>query len=348
MIRRILSGSSVRPIRRVRVGRRGVTLMELLLVMMILGIALGAGIGMFATLDLGKQQARGFVKNTLRSAQNSAIYRQAPARVRIDSESGIIVAEAMQVIGTWHFERRSVEGVNGLGGKVAGGTLFVEDGFLGEALYLDGKVGSLAEIPIQLDPAFYFGDGFSIECALRREGGGGGQAIDVGNIAGIDIGNDGRVRGWFIPRIQDKGQDKPGGKVLIESEPGLAIEGEWIRVKLDYDRSDLVLSVDNVPVANHDETVAVWHIEKPLYLSGKRFPFRGSVDSLVISCVVATDTVPLPESVRFSPDTPTSIHFAAGGGLDRNHHPEPLLLELEFDDGSTDTLFVGTYGTVDG
>jgi hypothetical protein len=316
--------------------------------MAIMGIVLGAGVGMFATLDLGKGQARGFVKNTLRSAQNSAIARQAPARVRIDVERGVVVAEAMEVVGTWHFERRSVEGASGFAGKVAGGTLFIEDGFIGDALYLDGRVGSLAEIPIQLDPAFDFTDGFSIECTLRREGGGGGQVIDAAGVAGIDVGNDGRLRGWFIPWVNDKGQEKPGGRVLVESEPGLAVEGRWTRVKLEYDRADLVLHADGIPVASRDETVAVWHVEKPLYVSGRRFPFRGAVDCLVVGCVVATDEVPLPDSVRFSPDTPRVVHFAAGGGLNRARHPEPLLIELEFEDGSTDRLFVGAYGTVDG
>ena len=55
-------------------GRRtvGVTLLELLLVMMILAVVVGGGLGMFAALDLGKRQAAGIVKNVLRSAQNSA------------------------------------------------------------------------------------------------------------------------------------------------------------------------------------------------------------------------------------------------------------------------------------
>ncbi|MEM7306032.1 MAG: prepilin-type N-terminal cleavage/methylation domain-containing protein [Planctomycetota bacterium] len=328
--------------------RRGVTLLELLLVMAVLGVALGAGVGMFATLDLGKRQAQGLVKNVLRSAQNSAIARQAPARVRIDVESGVMIAESMETVGTWHFERNSMRGAGGLEGGTSGGTLYIDDGFLGDALYLDGRVGSWAEIPIQLDPAFDFTDGFSIECALRREGTGGGKAIVVAGIAGLDIGNDGRIRGWFVPRLRDKGEDKPGGRILVETEPGVAISGRWLRIKLEYDRAALRIHVDGVPKASFPETTEVWKIERPMYLSGKDYPFHGSIDSLVVSCVAAAEEVPLPETVRFSPDTPTEVRFAAGGGLDRIHHPEPLILTLEFDDGAQKMLFVGTYGTVDG
>ncbi len=324
------------------------TLLELLLVMTILAVVLGAGVGAFASLDFGKRQARGFVKNVLRAAQNSAIARQAPARVHVDHARNVITAEAMEVVGTWRFENRSLAGVGGLGGEVSGGTLFVEDGFLGDALYLDGRSGTLAEIPVQIDPAFDFRDGFSIACALRREGGGGGQVVNVSDVAGIDVGNDGRLRGWFIPRVEEKGQIKPGGRVLVESEAGLADVGAWVRVKLEYDRALLTLTVDGLPVAARPEEALVWAIERPLLLSGRSFPYQGAIDDLVISCVVASDETALPDTVRFSPDTPRDVWFAPGGGLDRARHPEPVVLTLEFEDGHRERILVGAYGTVDG
>ena len=328
--------------------RSGMTLLELLLVMCILGMVLGTGVGIFASLDFGKRQARGYVKNALRSAQNSAIHRQAPARIHIDRERGVLTAEAMQVVGTWRFEDQSLAGALGMGGVLSGGARFVEDGFLGDGLYLSGVAGTQAEIPVKTDPAFDFRAGFSIECALRRGGTGGGQAVVVGNIAGLDVGNDGRLRGWFIPRVVEKGEEKPGGRVLVESEPGLARPDEWLRVRLEYDRSALTLTADGVPVAVLDETAEVWDLDLPLLLSGKGFPFEGTLDDLVIACVVASDEVPLPETVRFGADTPTDVWFAAGGGLDPSRHAAPVVLTLEYEDGQRESLFVGAYGTVDG
>jgi prepilin-type N-terminal cleavage/methylation domain-containing protein len=326
----------------------GMTLLELLLVMAILGIVLGAGVGIFASLDYGRRQARGFVKNVLRAAQNSAIARQATARVHIDQARGVITSEAMEIVGTWRFERKSLEGVSGLGGTVSGGVLFVEDGFLGDGLYLPGAAGAEAEIPIQTDPAFDFRAGFSLECALRRTGEGGGKAVVVGEVAGIDVLNDGRLRGWFMPAVMEQGEERQGGRVLVESEPGLAVPDRWVRVKLAYDRSNLTLTVDGVPVAAHDETAPVWAIRKPLVLSGKDHPFKGTLVDLVIACVVSSDEVPLPDTVRFAPETPADVWFAPGGGLDPLRHPSPVVLTLEYEDGGRESLLVGAYGTVDG
>jgi hypothetical protein len=324
------------------------TLMELLLVMTILAVVLGTGVGAFASLDFGKRQARGLVKNVLRSAQNSAIARQAPARVHVDHARGAITAEAMEVIGTWRFEERKVAGAGYVGGQIAGGALFVEDGFLGDALYLDGRPGSHAEIPVQRDPAFDLRDGFSLECVLRREGGSGGQPVVIGEVAGIDVTNQGALRGWLIPAVEERGQLKRGGRVLVESEPGLAKVGEWVRVKLEYDRAELVLSVDGVRAGARGEAAQVWPVERPMLLSGRQFPFQGAIDDLVIACVVASDETALPESVRFSADTPRDVWFAPGGGLDRARHPLPVILTLEFDDGHRERILVGAYGTVDG
>jgi prepilin-type N-terminal cleavage/methylation domain-containing protein len=326
----------------------GMTLLELLLVMAILGIVLGGGVGIFASLDFGRRQARGFVKNVLRAAQNSAIARQAPARVHIDRARGVITSEAMEVVGTWRFENQSLEGVSGLGGTASAGVLFVEDGFLGDGLYLSGAPGVQAEIPIQTDPAFNFRAGFSIECALRRSGAGGGKAVVVGEVAGIDVLNDGRLRGWFMPAVVEQGEEKQGGRVLVESEPGLAVQDRWVRVKLAYDRSTLTLTADGVPVAAHDETAPVWAIRKSMVLSGKDHPFQGTLDDLVIACVVSSDETPLPDTVRFAPDTPADVWFAAGGGLDPARHPAPVVLTLEFEDGGRESVLVGAYGTVDG
>jgi hypothetical protein len=268
--------------------------------------------------------------------------------VHVDHARGTITAEAMEVIGTWRFEDGKIAGAGFVGGAVAGGALFVEEGFLGSALYLDGRAGTYAEIPVQLDPAFDFRDGFSIECVLRREGAGGGQPVVVGEVAGIDVGNDGRVRGWFIPAVLEREQLQRGARVLVESEPGLAQVGEWVRVKLEYDRAQLALTVDGIRAGARGEEAPVWAIERPMLLSGKGFPFHGAIDDLVIACVVASNETSLPESVTFSADTPRDVWFAPGGGLDRERHPGPAILTLEFEDGHRERILVGAYGTVDG
>ncbi|MCZ6597236.1 MAG: prepilin-type N-terminal cleavage/methylation domain-containing protein [Planctomycetota bacterium] len=327
--------------------RAGFTILELLLVMALLGVILGAGIGMFAGLDLGKSQAAGLVKNVLRSAQNSAILRQAPACVRIDRAEGTMTPEAMKVIGTWHFENRSLDGAFDLGGGRERGVEFTGAGFIGDALRFDGRPGSLVEFPIEHDPSWDFTAGFAIDVAVRKEVGAGGYVVTVGEIACIDVTGANAVRGWFVPTIYEKGVPQPGGRVMVASAPGV-MGDDWVRVRLEYDRSRLRLSVDGVPVAELEEEAEVWKIDDPLVLSHRRHPFTGSVDNLVVSAVVVGDVAELPESVLFTADTPEEIHFDAGGRLDRDEHPEPVKIELEYEDGSRQAIWVGVYGTVEG
>jgi hypothetical protein len=323
-----------------------VTLLELMLVMAILALVLGSGLGMFAALDLGKRQAAGLVKNALRSAQNSAIAREAPARVRFDRAAGLVVAESLQVIGTWHFEGRRLEGALGLDGGVHEAR-FIEDGFLGDALSFDGRTGAWAEIPVQSDPAFDFARGFAVRCAVLRDQTGAGRLLQVGTVCTIDLNAAGAVRGRFLPVVIQQGREVPGGEVVVESGPGVVPPERWTRIALEYDRRELVLLVDGVPVARTAETAPVWPIDGPLVLSDARRPFPGAIDALVIAAVVAGEEARLPESVRLAEGTPDEVLFDAGGGLDRAQHAEPVAIVLEFDDGARETISVGRYGTVE-
>jgi hypothetical protein len=321
------------------------TLLELLLVLAILAVVLGSGAGMFAALDVGRRQAVGLVKSVVRSAQNSAIARQSPARVRIDPEAGTIVAESLQVIGTWHFEGREIEGAFLLDGGHRN-CQFVEDGFLGHALSF-GSTDGFAEIPVQHDPAYDFREGFAIDVAVRKDGRGGGRFLRFGKTAGIDIGARGEIRGWFLSRIEEEGRAIPGNPVRVETDEGVLPDGRWTRVRLEYDRRRLALFVDGMAVEETPETAPVWRIDEALVLSDPDRPFPGCIDSLVVSAVAADEVAELPETVRFLPDTIREIHFDAGGALDRAFHPDPVFVTVLFEDGAMESVAVGVYGTVE-
>ena len=332
-----------------RTGRTGFTLLELVLVMFILALILGGGLGLFAALDLGQRQAAGVVRNALRSAQNTAIARSAPARVRIDRESGALVAEAMLVIGTYHFESRALRGYGPEG--VADPELFSDDGYMGAALRPAGAHGASAEIPLEGDPAFDFTLGFALECAVQWDGTGGGRVLAVGHVEppviALELGHEGALRARFRVLAGAGVQAKSGGQVILETDPGVIAAGRWTRVQMRYDRDTFELLVDGVVVESAGESSFVDRVDGPLVLTDRSHPFPGKIDALVISAMIADAPVFLPEHVRFSGDTPERVEFGPGGGLDRAAHADPPRIVLEYVDGTRQTITVGFYGTVE-
>ena len=333
------------------------TLLELVIVMALVGILLGMGAGMFSTLNLGERAAVGLVQNVLRSAHNTAATTGAPARVVFDREAGLLRAEGMRVIGTWHFETEGLAGARGLDGDLGTADL-ADDGWLGRGLFLaGGPRSSRAEVPIGNDPGFDVREGFSVSFALRAESvpgaftGGrvaGGKVLDIGGSVGLDVAADGALRAWMRPEVTDEsGRPGPGGpRAAVGLAHGLAL-GKWVRIRIDYDRRALRLFADGVPIAMDETESPVWQFDGPLVLGAGRGSFSGTVDALVVRAVSDTEEVELPEGVTLTPEAPQQVFFAPGGDLDRERHPGPILFHVEFQDGTRAPVRVGLYGTVE-
>jgi hypothetical protein len=334
---------------RARDRRAGLTLLELVLVMFLLALILGSGVGFFSAHDLGRGQVPGLVRNVLRSAQNTALATHGPARVRIDKAAGTIWAESLITVGTYQFEGREVVGQGPAGS--AAPEHFDPRGYLGACFRPAGKLKATAEIPLERDSGFDFTLGFSIELALLRESEAGGRVFSLGPsespTVGLDLAPTGALRARFRTRTDGPDSERPGGSVIVQSEPGLVGVGRWFLVRLTYDRRRFELFLEGVRVAGEDQEGYVWKVDSPLVLSDPALPFPGRLDSLVIGVQVAGEPAALPETVRFAPDTPATIQFAASGGLDRTAHVDPPRIGLEFQDGSRETVTVGLYGTVE-
>ncbi len=325
------------------------TLLELILVMFILALVLGGGLGLFAALDLGKHQAVGLVKSVVRSAQNTAIARTAPARVRIERAAGTIQAESLLVVGTYQFEGRGLAGF-GPEGKTDP-ELFSEQGFVGAAFHPAGRFGSTAEIPVTRDTAFDFTRGFALECAILRETESSGRILSLGAAdpatLSLELNQGGALRASFRARLGDASSNRAGGKVIVQSEPGVVPVGRWTRVRMLYDRERFELLVDGAVVGSLVAHDFVWKTDGPLVLSDGTLPFAGKIDALVLAAMVAGEPAVLPDDVRFTEDTPERIEFEAGGALDRRFHADPPRIGIEYKDGSRATIVVGLYGTVE-
>lgn len=359
--------------------RAGMTLLELMLVMFLLALILGAGVGTFSAMDLGKRQAAGLVRNVLRSAQNTAIASSAPARVRLDRATGTVQAESLITVGTYHFEGQSLTGYGPAG--AAEPEDFDPRGFVGACFRPAGRLKVEAEIPLSRDPAFDFTLGFALECALYRESEGGGRVLSIGPpespTLALELGKNGALRARMkmrlpagapppstlppifssagdsrppraaAPVLADAISDRPGGSVILQSEPGLVPLARWVTVRVRYDRARFELLLDGAVIASQAEESYVWKVDAPLVLSDRALPFPGRIDSLVLAAMIAGEPSVLPDSVRLTADSPTVVQFAPGGGLDRAMHFDPPRIGLEFEDGSRETVLVGLYGTVE-
>jgi hypothetical protein len=324
------------------------TLLELLLVMGLMAMLMGAGIGVLSSLDLGRRAAVGTVQNAIRAARNSALARNAPARVLIDVKNSTVTSDAFAVIGTWHFESERLEGAFGLDGVLRGATL-IDDGFVGRALSFAGGKGAYAEVPVHQDASYDLSGGFAVECAVLITADGGGKLLRIGESAGIEVSGARSIKAWFAPEVlSTNGTLTRGGKLSVETASGAIPEHRWTRVRVEYDRRRLLLELDGIEVARLEATAPVWRVEEPLTLSDPQgVSFPGAIDNLVISAVAASDELRMPETVHFTPDSVAEIHFDAGGNLDRELHTQPVQVTLQYADGTTAVVRVGMYGTVE-
>lgn len=326
------------------------TLIELILVMGLIAMVLGAGLGAFATIDPGRKAAVGIVQNIVRTAHNTSVARRAPARVRLDPATGEIVAEAMTVLGTWHFESVELEGGDGLDGVAVGTDDLVTDrGYLGAALdFSKAPRGGHVEVPIQDDPAFDPRMGFAFEFAVRPLRAGTARLVALGDVVEVELEAGGALAASFRRRARDEvGRTTVGGRVSARTPAGAVPVERWSRISVTYDRRALRVLVDGVPLAATFSSDEVAPLDGPLRIGGGSGTFPGLFDELVLAIVTGDQRGVLPQSVRFAKDAPRAIEFAAGGALDPTRHTEPVTIELVFDDGGRETVRVGLYGTVE-
>ncbi len=329
--------------------KRGLTLIELLIVMGLLAVMMGVGVGVIASLDIGSYGASGLVRGSLRSAKQWAMSRQAPARVRIDPQAGRIAAEGLAVIGTWHFEDVPPKGAFGLDGRLLGVEL-TPDGYLGKALQLSSDVRDGGySVPVQDDPAFDLRGGFQIQVVLRPEGQRRGRVLTLDKSVKLEVTRHyGMIVTVGTQRYDEETGKEIGAGNAVLTTPDYVLEPDrWNRVLISYDRTRFAAEVEGIEVAFLDEDGEVLPVKSEMLIGGGQRPWSGSVDNLVISAVGAQEEVFLPPGVSFPEDTPREIVFDAGGGLDRGTHSEPVVLQVEYEDGRLESIRVNMYGTVE-
>lgn len=328
--------------------RAGMTLIELLLVIGLLAVMAGGGMGVFAALDLEKNQATGLVKSAMRAARDTSRSQDLPTRVRIDPLRATLQRLNVRVIGTWHFEDEGLIGAFGVGGRLEGAALS-DEGWIGRALAFEaGGPGAVAVLGVDRSSLYDLHEGFGIDVWIRLDEDAVTNLIDVGKVCGLQLTREGRLQGWFAPQVEDEFSNRGRGAITVAlSEPNVLPYGRWVRLQLVYDRVELALLVDGVRVASALDDRPVWKVDGPMELGDRRRMFPGALDTLVITAAEAVEELELPVGVNFASDSASEIWFEAGGRLDRRRHIEPAVIGLVRDDGSREDVRIGLYGTVD-
>ncbi|MHC4261678.1 MAG: hypothetical protein ACYSWX_04090 [Planctomycetota bacterium] len=340
---------------------RGLTLLELLLVMGILGLAFGAGIGIFATRDPVAPIAPSVVRSALRNAQAAAQLEGAPVWVDWSEEDRSLRIRHRENLGTWHFEPDGALKARGERSEPARAALFegarilgspkgsksIEPAWIGTGLDLRARRATWA-VPLHTYERFDFTEGLSVSLMIHPTDAFDGVLWELGEIAGLEYGRDGSLSAWVTLRQEgDPSGVRGGGRVETTLPSRTAPVGDWTQVEVVYDRVELRVVVDGFPAAIVPLTDPLPVLQGSLVLGHRDRAFTGIVDSLTVGAYRESEPLELPAEGIWPDGAPTRIRFDADGTLDRQLHAEPIELRFETAPGQTESVRVSRYGTVE-
>lgn len=327
--------------------RAGLTLLELILTMGILGIVFGAGVGILTSLDLTSGQSAGLVRSALAAASGAALREGAPARLEVSTDRTSLYVIAPRTLGTWHFERDDGQGARGLQTALFGAAN-TDEGHMGSGLVFSGKRrDAYVELGLVAGGSFDPTAGLAIELAVCLDELSPGRLLDVAGVAGLDVQEGGALSGWILPaRLDESGVEVVGAKRVAELPAGVLLPGRWVRVGLSYDRVELRITADGFPASIVSEVAPLSRAKGAIVLGGTPRAFVGRVDTVVVRQAEVGEPLVLPEGTLWPEDGPRAVRFEADGALDRGRHPTGLDIGLELPDGARVEVRVTPYGAV--
>jgi prepilin-type N-terminal cleavage/methylation domain-containing protein len=288
-----------------RRSRRGLTLLELIIVIVIFSILLGFSAMFFrnANRDLGVTASANRLTGLLRAAQQQARGSAAPAWVVLNTQRNAAWLVSKETIGEWHLEDAS--GAFGKPAQVTSGTAV--PGRVGRALQLSGS-GSIrcGDVPL-LQPD----QGVAVELWYLRKGGRSrGILATIGDFAEIAVEADGRIGARL------------GGVAVGSGQLRLPTD-VWCHVQLIYSGRDLRLVLNRNPVDVKAARLS-WPGPLPFTVGASGSGVTGIVDEIRLSLLLPREEHPLAGEAAFElapgtavpPDGDVVIAFDAEGRLE--------------------------------
>lgn len=321
-------------------GSRGVTLLELLVVITLLGALLGLGVGAWGSLASPDSLAAGRIRDALRAAHLLAQREGLPASVVVDAEGGAVWALGLRAAGNWHFEDDAGSGWPVPASHPA--ATLRPDGVLGSALVL-GEDAALV-VP-ELPPAAGGPEGFGVEVFLAPQAEPRPMTLlERPGAWELRLDEDGvlQVSVWLAAR--------PAPEELRRAVPEARLPpGRWSRLAVLYDGRSLHVEVDGRRCGEDTRLPAA----RPMASGGGvlragegLLRFRGSLDELRLFTVAAEEAAALPAGTRLL-GASRVLHLDAAGRLDPAFHGGPEAVGFEWGEPARRTFVeLGLLGAV--
>lgn len=303
--------------------QRGLTLLELLVVLGLITVIAGVSVGLMKRRDrtLTLEANSKLVRSVLRLARNSARTSGSGAVVRFDVETSSIEASPVETGAHCHFEDDFVS--RGITAKHSG--QIVEEGKFGRCLRLAG-----GECDFGSHPFYHPENGFRATCWVQPDAGANGVIFELEGSFKLELGQDGSL-------TAELRSGKQGVVTGLETRAGLVEAGRWQSVSLTYDRLEFAIDVDGVRYAARKQLDPVTiDLKGHLNVGSARGGIKGLVDEFRYDVVAAAEREQLSAGADLKEGTDTVIRFDPKGRLDPRHHRRPAIILIEGDAGENE------------
>ncbi|MBI2901482.1 MAG: prepilin-type N-terminal cleavage/methylation domain-containing protein [Planctomycetes bacterium] len=301
--------------------RAGVTLIEVVVVIVIISLLLGLSVALYrnANRDLGVRAAAGHLVAVLRAARDEARATRSPAWVVLDVAGNAVYAMTKETAGEWHFEDTVTTGAFGKNGRVTNGVLV--PGRVGSALQMTGSTTvDCGEFPVYAED-----QGVAIEFwfyrvdAPRRQ-----MLCAIGPQLEMSI----EANGQLVARI--------GTATLSSGSVTFRGSDRWYRIHLVFNGREAQLVVNDALLATGAVTMK-WTKGQALVLGASKGGCQGILDEFRVSLIFARERYLLPSEAKFDlpqgylapKQTEFVIHFDGEGRLDPRKHSNQLRIKIK-------------------
>lgn len=319
---------------------RGITLLEMIIVIGLMTLLMGLGIGSYIAMSKNYKEegAVSQIDVMLRQVRNSAVTTQSPAHVVIDTENRRITPWATRTVALWHFE--DCDEFNHTSGSRHGAAL------RGAKQDKNGKIGKCARIApgnyidAGDDPDFDLDDGGYIEAYIRPLAGdftGENFVFSKDGAYSLKIGKS----GVLIGQIAGNGKT-PSTKVF--SKTYKIVPGRWTKVAFAWDRNVTRVMADDLVLATGPGATPPT-TSNPFLIGHESSSFDGLVDEVRVMSAVSGGTLELPKTFTITHNAApwSAIYFAGDGSLDMRFHSGPLQITVE-NEGRMRGLTIDMFG----